>query len=69
MEAIGSTDEGVAVLHAKALLEHCAITVRVNLKFHGNRDVVVNLDFLERLICDDTLTIPHENSLVLGCLD
>jgi len=35
-ETIGSTNEGVAVLHAKALLEDCAVTVRVNLKFHRN---------------------------------
>ena len=35
-KAVRSTDEGVAVCHTKALLEDCAVTVGVNLEFHGH---------------------------------
>lgn len=69
VEAVCATDESMAVLHAHSLLEHCAVTIRVNLEFHSHGDVVISLDFLEGLICDDSLAISHENSRVLGCLN
>lgn len=68
-ETIGSTNERVAILHAKALLEDSAVTVGVSLEFHGYRDLILDNGVLERLASHDLLTIFHEDGSVLGGLD
>ena len=59
----------MAVCHTKALLEDGAITVGVNLEFHGHGDIIIHLCLLEWLIGDNFLATSHESCRVLRCLD
>jgi len=64
LKSVSATDESVAVLHAKALLEDCAITVRVRFEFHSNRNIVTVDSVLERFICFDARPVFHEDCCV-----
>ena len=59
----------MTVAHTHAVHEDSTVTIRVSLKLHGNRDIVMVLNMLERLISHNTLSIFHKDCCVLRGLD
>lgn len=64
LEADGSSNEGLAVVHSKLFKEDGTVTVRVDLEFHGDGNIFPVDDAFHGLVRDHALAVLLEDGRV-----